>query len=110
AELQTQLLKDYVFHDFFELWPHKFNNKTNGVTPRRFIKMANPLLSDLISAKIGAGWLEDLEQLRKLEKYADDADFQQQWRAVKHANKTRLAAHIQKRLNLQVDPDSIFDV
>lgn len=110
AELHTQLLRDHVFHDFYELWPHKFNNKTNGVTPRRFMKMANPLLSDLITSRIGEGWLANLEALRRLEKFADDADFQQQWREVKRANKARLAAHIQKRLGLAVDPDSLFDV
>lgn len=110
AELHTQLLRDHVFRDFYELWPHKFNNKTNGVTPRRFIKLANPLLSALITSKIGDGWLANLEALRSLEAFADDADFQQQWREVKRANKARLAAHIQKRLGLAVDPDSLFDV
>jgi starch phosphorylase len=110
AELQTSLLKENTLRDFYEMWPGKFNNKTNGVTPRRWIKLANPRLSELISKTIGDGWLRDLEQLEALEPYADRADFRQAWRAVKRENKVALAAHILERTGVQVDPDSLFDV
>jgi starch phosphorylase len=110
AELQSNLLKDRVLHDFYELWPHKFNNKTNGVTPRRFMKLANPLLSDLITSKIGDGWLKDLDQLDQLESYVDDATFQQTWQAIKRQNKVRLAEYVERRLGTVISPDSIYDV
>lgn len=110
AELQTKLLKERVLRDFYELWPEKFSNKTNGVTPRRWMKLANPRLSDLISSKIGDGWLRDLDQLRGLEPFADDAEFRKQWHDVKQHNKVRLATIIEERLNLHIDPDSIYDV
>jgi starch phosphorylase len=92
------------------MWPEKFNNKTNGVTPRRFMKLANPLLADLISSKIGESWLTDLDQLKKLEPYADQVEFRRAWQEVKQQNKTELAAYIQKQNGIQVNPDSIFDV
>jgi starch phosphorylase len=92
------------------MWPEKFNNKTNGVTPRRWIKLANPRLSDLITSKIGEKWLRDLDQLEALAPYADDVDFRQAWRAVKRENKVALAAHIAKLVGVQVDPDSMYDV
>jgi starch phosphorylase len=92
------------------MWPEKFNNKTNGVTPRRFMKLANPRLADLISSKIGEGWLTDLDQLKKLEQYADQVEFRQAWQVVKRQNKAELAAYIQKHNGIAVDPDSIFDV
>ena len=110
AELHSDLLKKTVLRDFAELWPEKFFNVTNGVTPRRFVALSNPRLTDLISARIGDGWLKDLNQLRKLEPFADDAEFQQQWRDVKLANKRRLAALIQERTGITVAPESLFDI
>ena len=110
AQLQSNLLKERTLRDFCELWPDKFNNKTNGVTPRRFVRLANPRLSELISSKIGEDWIADLDQLIKLEKYADQAPFRDAWRAVKRQNKEDLAAYILEHDGLYVDPDSIFDV
>lgn len=110
AELQSNLLQDRVLRDFYALWPHKFNNKTNGVTPRRFVKLANPQLSKLITTKIGDGWVKNLEQLKALEAYADDSDFRQAWRRVKLANKQALAGYILEHNNLKVDPNSLFDI
>ena len=110
AELQSNLLKERVMSDFYELWPEKFNNKTNGVTPRRFMKLANPRLADLISSKIGKDWINDMEQLRGLEKYADQVRFRKAWRTVKRQNKADLADYISQHNGIEVDPDSIFDV
>jgi starch phosphorylase len=110
AELQSRLLAERVIPDFAEMWPDKFNNKTNGVTPRRFMKLANPLLSELISSHIGEDWLTDLNQLSKLEPLADKPEFRRAWREVKLANKKRLAEVIAQQLELKVDPDSMFDV
>jgi starch phosphorylase len=110
AELQSSLLQQDTLPDFFEMWPEKFSNKTNGVTPRRWIKLANPRLAELITAQIGSGWLTDLAQLQALEPYADQAEFRQAWRAVKCQNKADLAAYIRSSTGIQVDPDSLFDV
>ncbi|MDX1521033.1 MAG: glycogen/starch/alpha-glucan phosphorylase [Anaerolineae bacterium] len=110
AELQSNLLKERVLHDFYEMWPEKFNNKTNGVTPRRFIKLANPRLSELITSKIGEGWINDLEQLKKLEKYSDQVRFRQEWQKVKQQNKADLADYILEHNGIKVDPGSIFDI
>jgi starch phosphorylase len=110
AELQSRLLREHTLPDFGDMWPEKFNNKTNGVTPRRFVKLANPRLVELISSKIGDGWLTDLDQLQKLEKYADQAPFRQAWRQVKQQNKADLAAYILKYNDIKVDPNSIFDI
>ncbi len=110
AELHSRLLREGLFRDFYELWPDKFNNKTNGVTPRRWLAACNPSLSELISGRIGDDWVTDLGQLKALEKYADDAGFQQEWRAVKQANKSRLAADIERRTGIELDPAMLFDV
>ncbi len=110
AELQSKLLMERVLHDFYEMWPEKFNNKTNGVTPRRFMRLANPPLSALITERIGEGWLTDLERLRGLEEHIDDPSFQEAWRNVKAANKVRLAQTIHERTGLLVDPISMYDV
>ena len=110
AELHSELLKERVFHDFYELWPERFNNKTNGVTPRRFIRQSNPRLSALVTARIGDGWLRDLDQFTRLEPYADDAAFRAEWRAVKAANKADLAQAIAARAGVTVDPNSMYDV
>ncbi len=110
AELHTELLQKEVLRDFYEMSPEKFNNKTNGVSPRRFIRLANPRLSTLISSKIGGAWLQDLDQLRGLEAYADDPAFRRAWREVKRQNKVELAGVIQQRTGIAVNPDSLFDV
>ena len=110
AELHSELLKERVFRDFYALWPQRFNNKTNGVTPRRFIRESNPRLSALVTRQIGDGWLRDLDQLAKLEPLADDATFRAQWRAVKAANKADLARIIGNLAGVTVNPDSMYDV
>lgn len=110
AELHTQLLKKKVFRSFHEMMPGKFNSKTNGITPRRWLLKANPDLAALISEVIGDDWITDLDQLRKLMPLADDPEFQERWRSVKFANKKRLAALIEKLCDVAVDPASLFDV
>jgi starch phosphorylase len=110
AELHSELLKSDVLRDFYELWPGKFQNKTNGVTPRRWMVVANPKLSELITRVIGADWVRDLQQLRDLESMVEDAAFRAEWRAIKRANKTALAALILQRTGVAVNPDAIFDV
>ena len=110
AELQSELLRTRVFPDFAALWPEKFVNKTNGVTPRRFMRLANPILSDLITDRIGQGWLTNLEELSRLEEFVHDPDFRQAWRAMKRDNKLQLAQYIERHLGLSVNADSMFDV
>ena len=99
-----------MLRDFAELWPDKFCNITNGVTPRRFVALSNPGLTKLITARIGDRWLKDLDRLRQLESLADNAEFQRHWREVKLANKRRLAALIAERTGITVAPESLFDV
>jgi starch phosphorylase len=110
AALHTKLLKADVLRDFHELWPEKFVNVTNGVTPRRFLALANPRLAALVTEAIGEGWPRDLERLRRLEPLAEDAAFRAKWRAVKRANKVDLAAVVEARVGVACDPDSLFDV
>src|SRR5947208_2533092 len=110
AQLHSELLKQTVLRDFAVLWPKKFCHGTNGVAPRRWVPVSNPGLTHLITSSIGDGWLRDLGQLRKLEPLADDANFQQQWRDVKLANKRRLATIIKDRTDIAVAPESLFDV
>lgn len=110
AALHTQLLKQDTLQAFAFMWPEKFVNKTNGVTPRRWILLSNPLLSKLVTSKIGDGWLKDLNQMRQIEKFINDAEFCRQWREIKKANKQRLAEYIFKKLGIEVDTNSIFDV
>ncbi|MGA3133693.1 MAG: glycogen/starch/alpha-glucan phosphorylase [Terracidiphilus sp.] len=110
AALHTELLKSSVLRDFYELTPEKFSNKTNGVTPRRWMVLSNPRLARLLTARLGSSWIHDLEKLRKLEPLVGDADFTAEWRAIKHYNKERLAAYILQSLGIAVDPDSMFDV
>ncbi len=110
AELQSKLLRESTLRDFAEMWPQKFNNKTNGVTPRRFMRLANPRLAKLITEKIGDGWLNDLTQLQKLEASVDDENFRQAWRDVKQRNKQDLADYIMQNTGTKIDPQSIFDV
>ncbi|MHB0973820.1 MAG: glycogen/starch/alpha-glucan phosphorylase [Thiobacillus sp.] len=112
AALHSRLLKEGLFRDFVDLWPHKFNNKTNGVTPRRWVAHANPSMSALISSKIGEGWVADLAQLEQLKPLADlkNTEFHADWRAVKHANKQRLAALVKAECGVDFNPDALFDV
>ena len=110
AALHSKLLKKDVLADFHRLWPEKFHNMTNGVTPRRWMALSNPRLTGLISEAIGDAWVTDLDRLRALEPLADDNAFAMRWRAVKHTNKHQLATHIRARTNIGIDPDSLFDV
>jgi starch phosphorylase len=111
AELQSRLLTQTTLRDFAEMWPGKFLNETNGVSPRRFLRLANPRLSGLITARLGdERWLTDLERLRELEAFADDAEFRAQWREVKWLNKLDLAAHALATTGVAVDPASLFDI
>lgn len=110
AALHTELLKKDLLRDFNKIWPGKIVNVTNGVTPRRFMVVSNPELSALINSKIGDGWVNDLSQLSKLEKFIDDKDFLARWQKVKLNQKTHLASYIHKVLNIGVDPQSLFDV
>lgn len=110
AELHTALLKKTLFPEFDALYPGKFQNKTNGITPRRWLLKANPRLSTLITERIGHGWIRDLAQLRQLEKFADDAEFQRRFMAIKRENKVELAALIKVECGVDVSPDALFDV
>jgi len=110
AELHSQLLRDKVLPDFSEYWPDKFTNVTNGVTPRRFVRLANPGLSQLITDAIGIGWLTDLERLRELEPYAEDSEFRQQFREIKAANKARLSTVLQDRDGIDLPENHMIDV
>ena len=109
ARLHSELLVKTVMHDFAALWPEKFCNVTNGVTPRRFMAVSNPPLAQLITRRIGDGWLRDLGELRKLESLAEDAAFRREWREVKLAAKRSLAALIEQRTGIKVHPESLFD-
>jgi len=110
AALHSELLKQDVLRDFYELYPEKFSNKTNGVTPRRFMVLSNPRLTKLITSKIGDGWIKHLNELRKLEAFADDAEFRQQWRQIKLEIKQDLTAYIKQVNGIDVDPTSLFDI
>ncbi len=111
AALHTELLKRDVLRDFYNLYPERFLNITNGVTPRRWLLLCNPKLAELICSKIGTEWIRDMEgKLRLLEPYADDVEFRNAWRQVKYENKVRLAAIIKQRTGIVVDPSSMFDV
>ena len=110
AELHSQLLKDQVLADFAQLWPERFTNVTNGVTPRRWLAVANPYLSGLLDEAIGDGWRRDLQQLERLEPLLSDAGFLERWRGVRALAKQRLADHIHQQLGVLVDPTSLFDV
>lgn len=109
AQLHTDILKKELFRDFYELYPEKFNNKTNGVTQRRWLRKCNPSLAHLITEQIGPAWITDLHELRKLAPWAQDQSFRDRWRAVKRQNKERLAAYIRKFNYEIVSIDSLFD-
>ncbi|WP_298617456.1 glycogen/starch/alpha-glucan phosphorylase [uncultured Thermosynechococcus sp.] len=110
AALHSELLKQTVLKDFYELTPQKFSNKTNGVTPRRWMVLSNPGLTRMITERIGEDWVKHLEQLRQLEPWAEDRDFATQWRLVKQGNKERLAEYISDRLGVTVNPHSLFSI
>ncbi len=110
AELHSELLKKGLFSDFHELWPEKFNNKTNGVTQRRWLAAANPALTRLIGERIGQSWVTDLDALRGLAPHADDPEFRVRWHAVKRQNKQRLVELVRRDCQVEFDPDALFDV
>ena len=110
AALHTELLKQEVLHDFYDLWPQKFKSLTNGITPRRWLLQCNPRLSQLISETIGQSWITHLEDLKQLEDHLNDETFCQAWRSIKQTNKWNLANHIKEKMGLEVNPDSMFDV
>ena len=110
AKLHTEILEKQELKDFYEMMPEKFNNKTNGITQRRFLLHANPLLADWITDKIGDGWITDLKQLEKMLVYVNDEKARQEFMQIKHKNKVRLAKYIKEHNGIDVNPDSIFDV
>ena len=110
AQLHSELLVKNLFHDFAELWPDRFTNITNGVTPRRWLAVANPGLASLVDGAIGSGWRRDLQQLSQLEPFAADSGFLERWRAMREQAKQRLAATIRQDTGVLVDPASLFDV
>ena len=110
ARLHTEILKNQELKDFYEMMPSKFNNKTNGITQRRFLLHGNPLLADWVTKKIGAGWITDLSKIDDLAKFADDKKAQKEFMDIKFQNKVRLAKYIKEHNNVDVDPNSIFDV
>jgi len=109
AALHTEILKSEVFADFYEMYPERFNNKTNGITQRRWLNQANPLLAGLLSEYIGSGWTTNLFELHRLRPLAEDSDFRARWQEVKRENKRRLASYILRHNKVEVDVDSLFD-
>ncbi len=110
AALHTELVKKDVLRDFYEMTPEKFHNVTNGVTPRRFVALSNPGLTRLITRQIGDGWIKNLDELRGLEAFAEQQDFQKEWQQIKRDNKLRLAGLVKERTGVETDPDSLFDI
>jgi starch phosphorylase len=110
AALHTELVKQDVLRDFYDMMPEKFSNKTNGVTPRRFIALSNPGLADLITRHIGDRWITNLDELRRLEPLAEQQEFQGEWQRIKRDNKQRLAGLVKERTGIETDPDSLFDI
>ena len=110
AALHSELLKESVLKDFYEMWPERFSNKTNGVTPRRFLALSNPGLRGLLDRTIGDGWLTHLDRLRGLEAFVEDPEFRRQWRDVKRANKARLAEFLRASTGVELDPTWMFDI
>ncbi|MBN1835818.1 MAG: glycogen/starch/alpha-glucan phosphorylase [Spirochaetales bacterium] len=109
SALHSRLLREEIFREFYELWPERFNNKTNGITPRRWLRLCNPPLAALITGRLGEGWVTDLQELHGLTALADDPEFQARWREAKRANKLRLAECIRRSCGIEVDPQSLFD-
>ena len=110
AELHTELLKQDVLADFHALWPDKITNVTNGVTPRRWIALSNPRLTQFLSRTIGDDWLRDLDQLRRIESYSQDPGFRREWRFIKRSVKEDFASHVRRATGIAIDPQSLFDV
>lgn len=110
SELHTELLKSTLFKDFYEFFPHKFNNKTNGITQRRWLRKANTGLSDLITSRIGDGWVADLGEIKKLAPAADDQAFREKWGEAKRANKVKFARFVKDSMGIAINPDSMIDV
>ncbi|HZW38421.1 MAG TPA: glycogen/starch/alpha-glucan phosphorylase [Ignavibacteriaceae bacterium] len=110
AQLHTDILKKIIFPHFYKIFPEKFKNVTNGITPRRWLKVSNPLLSGIISDHIGEGWVKDLSQLKNIEKFLEDAEFRDNWKSAKWLNKNILIKHLGKQIGVKINPDSIFDV
>ncbi len=110
ARLHTEILKNQELKDFYEMWPEKFHNMTNGITQRRFLRHGNPLLADWVTDKIGDGWITDLSEMDKLEKYLDDPQAQREFMQIKYENKIRLAKYIKEHNNIDIDPFSMYDV
>ena len=110
AELHTKLLQQSVLKDFYQLFPEKFNSKTNGITPRRWMVLSNPRLSELITKKIGDGWIKNLSELEQLEAFVDDVQFRQEWREAKQAVKQDLVDYTKRKLGITVNPESLFDI
>ncbi len=110
AHLHTELLKKGLFSDFYQMWPHKFNNKTNGVTQRRWLSHCNPQLRDLLNETIGPKWQSNMEEIEALAAYADDTEFQRRWREVKQSNKRRFADYVQNNTGVEFDTAALFDV
>jgi glycogen phosphorylase len=109
SELHTKLLEDGLVKNFYDMWPEKFNNKTNGITQRRWLHASNQTLSSLITESIGDGWIKELSQLRKIAPLADDSEFRKKWREAKLSNKKRLAQILKKWENMRINPDLMFD-
>ncbi|MDR2940371.1 MAG: glycogen/starch/alpha-glucan phosphorylase [Clostridiales bacterium] len=110
AQLHTEILKTQALKDFYDLYPNRFNNKTNGITQRRWLAHCNPELAKLVDDAIGGGWITDLDKLRGVEKYANDQAFQDKFMGIKHNNKIFLSNYIKSNLGINIDPNSIFDV
>ncbi len=110
AALHSNLIKKHLFKDFYEIYPEKFTNKTNGITPRRWLRQSNRELSDLITGEIGEGWVTDLDQLKKLEKFVDDKKFMKKFAQVKQNNKQRMADYIEEKRGIKVNTKSMFDI
>jgi starch phosphorylase len=110
AALHSELVKTTILRDFYELWPEKFSNKTNGVTPRRWMVLSNPRLTQLITEKIGDNWIDNLDEIKKLEAFVDDPAFRQKWREIKQAIKQDLAEYTLKKVGITVNPESLFDI
>jgi starch phosphorylase len=110
AELHSKLVREKLLSDFYQMWPAKFNNKTNGITPRRWMRVANPSLAELITETIGEGWLKDLDRLRDLEKVADDPEFQRKWQEIKLSCKQKLTTSIWNEEWLEIHPATMIDV
>ncbi|MGH7295354.1 MAG: glycogen/starch/alpha-glucan family phosphorylase, partial [Polyangiaceae bacterium] len=110
SALHSAILRERLFRDFAEMWPRKFGNQTNGITPRRWLRKCNPALSELVESRVGAGWVVDLPKLAALAPAADEPAFRAGFRAAKRACKERFAAHVAHTMNVRIDPDALFDV